>query len=81
MSFVASVNLAICIPYSQTASVAIIPGPPEFVIIATLSPFGIGQVENTFVVANKFFKENSLIIPDWCNNAAAALSAPANEPV
>ena len=58
-----------------------IPGPPEFVIIATLSPFGIGQLAKTFAVANRFFKEYSLITPDCCNKALAALSAPANEPV
>ena len=57
------------------------PGPPEFVMIATLFPFGIGQLENAFAVANKFFKENSLITPDCLNKAAAALSAPAKEPV
>ena len=50
-------------------------------MIATLSPFGIGQLANTFAVENKFFKEYSLITPDWLNNAFAALSAPANEPV
>ena len=50
-------------------------------MIATLSPFGIGQLAKTFAVANKFSRENSLITPDCFNNAAAALSAPANEPV
>ena len=80
-SFVASEILAICIPYSQTASVAMIPGPPEFVMIATLSPFGIGQLAKTFAVAKRFFNEYSLITPDCCNSAFAALSAPANEPV
>ena len=50
-------------------------------IIATLSPFGTGQLAKTFAVENKFFKENSLITPDWFNKAAAALSAPAKEPV
>ena len=80
-SFVASEILAICIPYSQTASVAIMPGPPEFVMIATLSPFGIGQLAKTFAVAKRFFKEYSLITPDCCKRAFAALSAPAKEPV
>ena len=31
--------------------------------------------------SHKFSRENSLITPDCFNNAAAALSAPANEPV
>ena len=68
-------------PDSQTASVAIIPGPPEFVMIATLLPCGIGQFENAFAFENRFFKENSLITPDCFNKASAALSAPAREPV
>ena len=50
-------------------------------MIATLFPFGIGQLEKALALANKFFKENSLITPDCFNKAAAALSAPANEPV
>ena len=44
-------------PDSQTASVAIIPGPPELVTIATRLPFGIGQLENAFALAKRFFKE------------------------
>ena len=68
-------------PDSQTASVAIIPGPPEFVMIATLLPLGIGQLENAFAFAKRFLRENSLMTPDWCKSAAAALSAPAKEPV
>ena len=58
-----------------------IPGPPELVIIATLFPFGIGQFAKTLAVANRSFNEYSLITPDWANNAFAALSAPAREPV
>ena len=68
-------------PDSQTASVAMIPGPPELVTIATRLPFGIGQLENAFALAKRFFKENSLITPHCLSRASAALSAPAKEPV
>ena len=51
-------------PYSHTASVAMMPGPPEFVMIATRSPFGIGLVAKTLAVAKSFCNENSRMTPD-----------------
>ena len=54
---------------------------PDRTAINKMFPFGIGQLENAFAFANKFFKENSLITPHCFNNASAALSAPAKEPV
>ena len=62
-SFVASVIGAITMPCSQMASVAMIPGPPEFVMIATRLPLGIGQLAKTFAVAKSFSRENSRITP------------------
>ena len=50
-------------------------------MIATRFPFGIGQFENALAFAKRFLSENSLITPDCFKRAAAALSAPASEPV
>lgn len=57
------------------------PGPPEFVTMATLSPFGIGQLAKTLAVAKRFLRENSRMTPDWRRSASAARSAPARLPV
>ena len=80
-AFVSSVSSAIFMPFSQMASVPMMPGPPEFVTMATLSPFGIGQLAKTLAVAKRFLRENSRMTPDWRRSASAARSAPARLPV
>ena len=80
-AFVSSLIGAICMPNSQTASVAMMPGPPELVTIATRSPFGIGQLANTLAVEKRSLSDISRMTPDCFKSASAARSPPAREPV
>ena len=80
-AFVSSESGAMRMPCPQTASVAMMPGPPEFVTIATRSPFGIGQFENTLAVEKSSRSESSRMTPDCFRSASAARSPPARDPV
>ena len=80
-AFVASVSGAISMPCVQIASVAIMPGPPELVTMATRLPRGTGQLANTLALAKRFSRLVSRITPHWRKSASAAWSVPASEPV
>jgi len=58
------------IPLCSSMSVARMPGPPAFVIIATRSPLSSGWLANARPLSNNSCSESMRSTPDWENAAS-----------
>ena len=80
-AFVASVSGGTSRPFASHASVAMIPGPPAFVMIATRLPFGTGWFASSIDMSKSSSIVSVRITPVCRKTASTAVSAPARAPV
>lgn len=74
-------SFAIWPPFAIRVSVAITPGPPAFVIIASLFPCGLSYIESDCAMLNNSPIVSTRIIPALLNAALKTASLPAKLPV